>query len=209
MKTISLYTKNNSIIHTLKSERSFKLKLNSPFPWGEVCIVDCDAIPDSPECIFHPCIAIVSQSAQSVPLDFDYVIQAPFDVSCMVRAIRLLCTNEADEYIFSRVSDIFEEIGMDTKRLGFSYAAYGVALYLKYGGQCKFCDIFEEIAQNNNTTAYAVERAIRTAIEKAWQYGDIQKMYALFGNSINPEKGKPSNAEFIAGIAMQLSDAIN
>ena len=82
-------------------------------------------------------------------------------------------------------------------------------MYLKYGGQCKFCDIFEEIAQNNNTTAYAVERAIRTAIEKAWQYGDLQKMYALFGNSINPEKGKPSNAEFIAGIAMQLSDAIN
>ena len=56
----------------------------------------------------------------------------------------------------------------------------------------------------NNTTPSRVERAIRHAIEIAWNRGKLETLENLFGYTIQQDKGKPTNSEFIAIIADKL-----
>ena len=64
--------------------------------------------------------------------------------------------------------------------------------------------LYPTIAKKNNTTASRVERAIRHAIEVAWNRGKMDTLEELFGYTINSGKGKPTNSEFIALIADKL-----
>lgn len=56
----------------------------------------------------------------------------------------------------------------------------------------------------NNTTPSRVERAIRHAIEIAWNRGKLETLENLFGYTVQQDKGKPTNSEFIAIIADKL-----
>lgn len=60
-----------------------------------------------------------------------------------------------------------------------------------------------------NTTTSRVERAIRHAIEVAWNRGEIETLERIFGYTINNNKGKPTNSEFIALIADKLRLEMN
>ena len=210
MIKISLYTENTDIIHALEEERIFDTELNSSSPHGDICMVDCAYLPQFAANIFRPCIAVINKSDENVPFECDYVVQAPFDVNCITRIFGFIGSGKHTDNKFTgtmyKISELFKELGMDSGLLGFPYAVYAVELYIKNNGMIRLIDICARIAHENNTTPGAVERAIRTAVEKTWQYGNIQKMYDMFGNSINPEKGKPSNFEFIAGIARQFID---
>ena len=62
-------------------------------------------------------------------------------------------------------------------------------------------DLYPKIAEKYTTTASRVERAIRHAIELAWDRGNVDLMTEYFGYSINLAKGKPTNAEFIAMVS--------
>ena len=61
--------------------------------------------------------------------------------------------------------------------------------------------LYPAIAKQYHTTTSSVERAIRHAIEVAWNRGKLDAMESLFGYSVNSGKGKPTNSEFIALIA--------
>lgn len=65
-------------------------------------------------------------------------------------------------------------------------------------------DLYPKIADKYNTTPSRVERAIRHAIELAWGRGNIDLMTEYFGYSIDLEKGKPTNSEFIAIISDRM-----
>ena len=71
--------------------------------------------------------------------------------------------------------------------------------------------LYPFVASLHNTTASRVERAIRHAIEVAWERGDIDTMQRYFGNTVSPCKGKPTNSEFIARAAnvvrMRMNEA--
>ena len=58
--------------------------------------------------------------------------------------------------------------------------------------------LYPEIAKKNGTTASRVERAIRHAIEVAWDRGDLETLQRYFGYTVSNTKGKPTNSEFIA-----------
>lgn len=64
--------------------------------------------------------------------------------------------------------------------------------------------LYPEIAKRNGTTASRVERAIRHAIEVAWDRGDLETLQKYFGYTVSNVKGKPTNSEFIAMIADRL-----
>ena len=64
--------------------------------------------------------------------------------------------------------------------------------------------LYPEIAKKNGTTASRVERAIRHAIEVAWDRGDLDTLQRFFGYTVSNTKGKPTNSEFIALIADKL-----
>ena len=64
--------------------------------------------------------------------------------------------------------------------------------------------LYPDIAKLNKTTASRVERAIRHAIEVAWDRGNVDVLNEYFGYTINNMRGKPTNSEFIAMIADRL-----
>ena len=64
--------------------------------------------------------------------------------------------------------------------------------------------LYPEVARRFDTTASRVERAIRHAIEVAWDRGDIETLQKYFGYTVSNAKGKPTNSEFIAMIADRL-----
>lgn len=64
--------------------------------------------------------------------------------------------------------------------------------------------LYPEIAKKFKTTPSRVERAIRHAIEVAWNRGQIEMHDKIFGYTVNSNKGKPTNSEFIAMIADKL-----
>ena len=65
--------------------------------------------------------------------------------------------------------------------------------------------LYPEVAKRYNTTASRVERAIRHAIEVAWDRGDLETLQKYFGYTVSNVKGKPTNSEFIAMIADRLT----
>ena len=64
--------------------------------------------------------------------------------------------------------------------------------------------LYPTVAKKNQTTSSRVERAIRHAIEVAWDRGDVDVLGSYFGYTIQSSKGKPTNSEFIAMIADRL-----
>ena len=64
--------------------------------------------------------------------------------------------------------------------------------------------LYPTIARKYQTSSSRVERAIRHAIEVAWNRGKMETLDAMFGYTINTGKGKPTNSEFIALIADKI-----
>ena len=64
--------------------------------------------------------------------------------------------------------------------------------------------LYPEVASRFDTTPSRVERAIRHAIEVAWDRGDLETLQKYFGYTVSNTKGKPTNSEFIAMIADRL-----
>lgn len=65
--------------------------------------------------------------------------------------------------------------------------------------------LYPSVAQTFQTTSSRVERAIRHAIEVAWDRGDVDALAEYFGNTVSLSKGKPTNSEFIALVADKIS----
>ena len=65
-------------------------------------------------------------------------------------------------------------------------------------------ELYPEIASKFNTTVSRVERAIRHAIEVSWNRGNWQLMEDIFGHSVDIDKAKPTNSEFIVTVADKL-----
>lgn len=74
-------------------------------------------------------------------------------------------------------------------------ASYRERLYPYVAGLC-------------DTTPQAVERAVRTAVESAWLQGSLEGIQALFGLSVDADRGKPTNAEFLAMLAQHIREAL-
>ncbi|MBQ8899132.1 MAG: sporulation initiation factor Spo0A C-terminal domain-containing protein, partial [Clostridia bacterium] len=65
--------------------------------------------------------------------------------------------------------------------------------------------LYPQVAKTYRTTSSRVERAIRHAIEVAWDRGDVDEIQKIFGYTVSNIKGKPTNSEFIAMLADDLS----
>lgn len=70
------------------------------------------------------------------------------------------------------------------------------------------CELYPLVAEAFGSTPSKVERAIRHAVEVAWDRGDLDTLQKYFGNTIDPSKGKPTNSEFIARCASIVRDKL-
>lgn len=108
--------------------------------------------------------------------------------------------------IESAVTNIIHEIGVPAHIKGYQYLREAIMISVKdmevINAVTKV--LYPEVAKRYNTTASRVERAIRHAIEVAWDRGDLETLQKYFGYTVSNIKGKPTNSEFIAMIADRL-----
>ncbi|MFA9381462.1 MAG: sporulation transcription factor Spo0A [Acetanaerobacterium sp.] len=104
------------------------------------------------------------------------------------------------------VTDIILQIGVPAHIKGYHYLREAIMLSVKDSEMINSVTklLYPTVAKRFDTTSSRVERAIRHAIEVAWDRGDIDTLNSYFGYTINGVRGKPTNSEFIAMIADKL-----
>lgn len=146
-----------------------------------------------------------------------YHFLQPFDVEVMAeRIIDKVGSNptvnpasrtadkEAD--LEMMVTEIIHQIGVPAHIKGYHYLRDAIILCVRTPQIINSVtkQLYPSVAKFNDTTSSRVERAIRHAIEVAWDRGDIDILNSYFGYTIHNTRGKPTNSEFIAMIADKL-----
>ena len=105
------------------------------------------------------------------------------------------------------ISDIMRQIGVPAHIKGYHYLRTAIRYCLDDSEMLSSVTkiLYPSVAKKYKTTASRVERAIRHAIEVAWDRGDVDVLSSYFGYTIQSERGKPTNSEFIA----MITDKIN
>lgn len=160
---------------------------------------------------------------RAVELGASYYILKPFNLEVLAERIRQLGKDPVGEgkvqanplknvsirkdngYI-EEITQIIHEIGIPAHIKGYLYLRDAISMVAEeielLGSITKI--LYPRIAQKYETTPSRVERAIRHAIEVAWARNNIDTIKKFFGYTINTEKGKPTNSEFIALVADRI-----
>jgi two-component system response regulator (stage 0 sporulation protein A) len=141
----------------------------------------------------------------------------PCRFSAVAERVRLLATQNWAEAqtapasplrqgLESSVTAILHEIGVPAHIKGYQYLREAIIMTVEdlevINAVTKV--LYPSVAEKFGTTASRVERAIRHAIEVAWDRGDLDTLQKYFGFTVSNAKGKPTNSEFIAMIADRL-----
>lgn len=183
-------------------------------------------------------LSAVGQDAitqQALSLGAIYYIVKPFDLNVLVERIRELVrthnprvlrmdalpqpidlsntsNNDSEASVQTKVTQIMRDVGVPAHIKGYQYIRDAIIMAVKDREIISAVTkrLYPELAKNHKTTPSRVERAIRHAIEVAWNRGKVDTINKLFGYTINMRKGKPTNSEFIAMVAdtLRLSEQI-
>ncbi|MCQ2355365.1 MAG: sporulation transcription factor Spo0A [Clostridia bacterium] len=108
--------------------------------------------------------------------------------------------------IEAQVTKIIHQIGVPAHIKGYQYLRTAILLTVRDSDVINSVTkvLYPTVAKKYQTTTSRVERAIRHAIEVAWDRGDVETLNSYFGYTIQNDRGKPTNSEFIAMIADNL-----
>lgn len=143
----------------------------------------------------------------------DYYFLKPVDVDILAQRISQLTgwkrgtpKKDPNDDLEVIVSQIMHQIGVPAHIKGYQYLREAIILSINdmemMGSVTKI--LYPTVAKKYKTTSSRVERAIRHAIEVAWDRGDVDVLSSYFGYTIQSSRGKPTNSEFIAMIADKL-----
>ncbi len=112
----------------------------------------------------------------------------------------------ADGELEYQITKIFHQIGIPAHIKGYQYLRTAIMYSVKDQGMIGNItkSLYPTIAKTYKTTTSRVERAIRHAIEVAWDRGDVDTLNSYFGYTVQSSRGKPTNSEFIAMISDSL-----
>ena len=145
-----------------------------------------------------------------------YLMLKPCDLSALVermeevRSVSLpqkaAARNSANGGIEAMVTNIIHEIGVPAHIKGYQYLREAIIIATQDMDVINAITkvLYPQVAKTFQTTPSRVERAIRHAIEVAWDRGDLDTLQRFFGYTVSNTKGKPTNSEFIALIADKL-----
>ncbi len=159
---------------------------------------------------------------RAVELGANYYILKPFNMDLLSERIRQLSVSDngsrekkyeskpkkqvTSDNLESEITNILHEIGIPAHIKGYQYLREAILMVIReieiLGAITKV--LYPRIAEKYNTTPSRVERAIRHAIEVAWSRNNVETIKRFFGYTINTERGKPTNSEFIALVADKL-----
>lgn len=175
-----------------------------------------------------------TMTQRAVSLGADYYILKPFDLETLGRRIRQLqgvdsvatTPNSVTNHVITNnsytspptkatapakhmeveVTRMIHQMGVPAHVKGYQYLRDAIVSVVQevslLGAVTK--ELYPMIADKYQTTPSRVERAIRHAIELAWDRGNVELMNKFFGYTIDVDRGKPTNSEFIAMVADKL-----
>lgn len=162
-----------------------------------------------------------SMTQKAVQLGADYYLLKPFDIDVLsnrirqlgnvfvpVQTVRTATVQQVNKVknLEVEVTNIIHQMGVPAHIKGYQYLRDAILLVINevnlLGAVTK--ELYPMIAEKYATTPSRVERAIRHAIELAWDRGNVDMMNKFFGYTINLDRGKPTNSEFIAMVADKL-----
>lgn len=176
--------------------------------------------PDKPKIIVLSAVGQDKITQKATNLGADYYIVKPFDLNILVDRIRginmesvelgkpnaTINSQDKSKKLKIEITNVIHEIGVPAHIKGYFYLREAIYMVINdvelLSAVTKV--LYPTIAEKFNTTSSRVERAIRHAIEVAWNRGCVETLNNLFGYTIPREKGKPTNSEFIAMIADKL-----
>ena len=106
----------------------------------------------------------------------------------------------------AEISDILCRLGMPSNLLGYRYLRFAILAVAENPELLRAVTkmLYPMVAEEFCTSASGIERAMRHAIEVVWSRGDPDVLQDYFGNTVDPDRGKPTNTEFIAKIVDSL-----
>ena len=177
-----------------------------------------------------PLIIVMSSIGQekitqtAITLGAMYYVVKPFDIKKLVDRVIELTKEEvvgdlkivqsaaishkeiSKSVLENRVTQTIHDIGVPAHIKGYQYVREAILMSIQDDDLINAVtkSLYPHLAAKFNTTPSRVERAIRHAIEVAWNRGQIEVHDKIFGYTVNSNKGKPTNSEFIAMIADRL-----
>lgn len=165
--------------------------------------------------------AVVSASSE---LGAYYFMLKPFDYAALFTRIRQIAAHRSraaapgaqglsispqpkEPSLEAVVTEIIHEIGVPAHIKGYQYLREAIIITVNDMDAINAVTkvLYPAVAKKFSTTPSRVERAIRHAIEVAWDRGDLETLQKYFGYTVSNIKGKPTNSEFIAMIADSLT----
>lgn len=143
-----------------------------------------------------------------------YFVLKPFDLKDLEKRIMDATRDRRENSVIDfgnndahiKVSKILHELGIPSHIKGYQYIRDAITMVYKdqnlIGGITK--ELYPEIGKKYNASVTRVERAIRHAIEVSWNRGDWDLMEEIFGHSVDIDRAKPTNSEFIVTIADKM-----
>ncbi|MBQ8496886.1 MAG: sporulation transcription factor Spo0A [Clostridia bacterium] len=175
-----------------------------------------------PEFIVFSCCSNPNLFEEATEAGVAYCMQKPIDYTILYERILRLYKNRknTERPKFSRstqflpdrndleaqVTGVIHKIGVPAHIKGYQYLRTAIMMTIENSDLINAVTkiLYPTVAKKYQTTSSRVERAIRHAIEVAWDRGDLDTLNAYFGYTIQNERGKPTNSEFIAMIADNL-----
>lgn len=145
----------------------------------------------------------------------DVCLLKPFEMSTLsehiISIVRMRSRNNVNDLnqnadMESQVTKIIHQIGVPAHIKGYQYLRTAILMTIEDNDIINSVTkvLYPTVAKKYGTTTSRVERAIRHAIEVAWDRGDVDTLNSYFGYTIQNSRGKPTNSEFIAMIADNL-----
>lgn len=178
-----------------------------------------------PRVLVITAIGLETTAASVVAQGADYYMAKPFDLEVLAGRIRRLAALPPERPSESRLhagptsnvssgnsrydveaSKALHKMGVPANLKGYLYLRDAIIMALEKGpamGSMTYV-VYPSIARAHNTTSSRVERAMRHAIETAWNRGDINVINQVFGYTVDAEKGRPTNSAFITRIASKI-----
>ncbi len=215
MYAITRHCDGNAVLSSIKSEAPDVAVLEAKMPY-------CDAVEVirrlKVEKKYVPNVIIVSNVSdprlerEAAAAGAGYMVK-PVDPAYLAERISTMCgeqtvpNNVPDETdLECAVTEIIHQVGIPAHIKGYHYLRTAIMLSVNNDEMinCITKLLYPTVAKKYQTTSSRVERAIRHAIEIAWDRGDIDVLTKLFSYTVHTTKGKPTNSEFIALIADHL-----
>ncbi len=145
----------------------------------------------------------------------DYYFLKPIDPQMMAeriiqisswKGVGITAHYEAQEDLTVVITEILHQIGVPAHIKGYQYVREAIKLTVENPEMLNSVTkiLYPTVAKNFKSTSSRVERAIRHAIEVAWDRGDVEVLNSYFGYTIQSQRGKPTNSEFVAMISDKI-----